>query len=249
MSRKWCAGWARSDDRRATARRGICAKPPALPSKRRTPTQRSACGKRGEAAGRDGPRKPPGACSCFRQQERARAAVNGLDPVVPHGGVPFAVSRINRAYEDVYGCRDARFSPRCGFPEKAVDQPPRRWFSPRGAGSARAALEFSALRAQRRTPAIRVRKNEVVARHARAAHLESLPATGSARRARGLFTCSTRCRAGAPKSRTARGVLPRACSRAHGVRLNSRLRGQDGLVLEAHLTVRTAKEELLKAVG
>lgn len=121
--------------------------------------------------------------------------------------------------------------------------------APRGAGSARAALEFSALRAQRRTPAIRVRKNEVVARHARAAHFESLPATGSARRARGLFTCSTRCRAGAPKSRTARGVLPRACSRAHGVRLNSRLRGQDGLVLEAHLTVRTAKEELLKAGG
>ena len=101
-------------------------KPPAVPFKRRTPTQRSACGKRGEAVRRDGPCKPPGACSCFRQQERARAAVNGLDPVVPHGGVPFAVSRINRAYEEVYGCRGARFSPRFEFPKKAADQPARR---------------------------------------------------------------------------------------------------------------------------
>ena len=144
----------------------------------------------------------------------------GRDPVVPHGGVPVAVSRIDRAYGDIYGAHDARFSNPADFARSSI--------SP---GEARARRRLAHThpaisrhmrhdRERRRTGCVYT--TSMCGARARL-RLGSLPATGSVRCRRSLFLRITPCARQAtracgkrPKSRTARGFLPRACSRARG---------------------------------
>jgi hypothetical protein len=252
MSRKWCAGWARSDDRRATAR-NLC---------------QAACTliKTPHADPRVGVRQERRSCRTRWTPQATRRML-----LLPSAGAGSSGCQWSRS------CRASRRSPfrreqdqsclRRGIRMSRREVQPSLRISREGGGSARAASVQPPRRSNSRRfarsgeprPSACVRTRSL--RGMPAQRASNLSQQQAPQGVRGACSLARRSKLDAQsstlhavphecsKSRTARGVLPRACSRAHGVRLNSRLRGQDGLVLEAHLTVRTAKEELLKAVG